>query len=138
MVVEEHLLDCRIERDLLELAQPRCLGSLDDDEPADRVELESARLDDALELVRVQAVEVADVPVQRADGDDRGRVEAVRGEHRRERVEIGVPVGGDDFFGPHGRIVPLIPATIPCPGGRARRAQTCATASISTRAPLGS
>ncbi len=135
VVVEQHLLDRGIERDLLQLPEPRGLSRLDDDESPDRVELEATRLDDAVELVRVQAVEVADVAVQRADGDDRGRVEAARREHRRERVEIGVPMGRDDFFGPHGRIVPLA-----CPDrGRGKpRPYMCATASISTRAPLGS
>ncbi len=59
-----------------------------------------------LELVRVQAVEVAHVAVERADRHDRARVEMARGEHRRERVEVGVPMGGDDLLGPHGLILP--------------------------------
>ena len=74
VVVEEHLLHCRIEGDALELPEPRRLRRLDDDEAADRVELEPARIDHAAELVGVQAVEVPDVSVQRADGHDRGRV----------------------------------------------------------------
>ena len=106
VVVEEHLLHRRIEGDTLELPEPRRLCGLDDDEAADRVELEPARLDHAAELVGVQAVEVPDVPIQRTDRDERGRVEPARGEHRRERVEIGVPVGRDDFLGPHGLILP--------------------------------
>ena len=63
----------------------------------------------SLELVRVQAVELADVAVERTDRDDRAGIEPARGEHRRERVEIGVPVGGDDLLGPHRLILPPPP-----------------------------
>ncbi len=101
MVVEEHLLDRRVECDLLELAEPRSARDLDDDQPADRVELETAHLCDRAELVRVQPVEVTNVPVQRADGDDGARVEKARSEHRSERVEVGVPVRRDDLLGSH-------------------------------------
>ncbi len=133
MVVEEHLLDTGIERDLLELTQSRGLRGLDDDQPPDRVELEAAGVDDGTELVGVQAVEVADVPVQRADRDDGGRVQATGSEHRTECVEVGVSMRGDDLFGPHGLIVQWSAARPPAADG-----QTCAIASISTRAPLGS
>ena len=75
MVVEEHLLDRRVECDLLELAEPRSARDLDDDQPADRVELETAHLCDRPQLVRVQPIEVTNVPVQRADGDDGAREE---------------------------------------------------------------
>ena len=132
VVVEEHLLDARVERDRLELAEPRRARGLDDDQSPDRVELEAVGLDDGVELVRVQAVEVAHVAVERSDRDDRARVELARGEHRRERVEVRVPVGGDDLLGPHGLI---LPRTTPC---GLRRAQVWAIASISTRAPTGS
>ena len=109
MMVEEGLLDGGIERDGLELSETRSLGGLDDDEPSDRFELETACLDDCAELVRVQAIEVADVSVQAPERHDRARVEAAHREHRRECVEIGVPVGGDDLFGPHG---PILPRTV--------------------------
>ena len=101
VVVEEDLLHAGVERHGLELAEARRGRGLDHDQAADRVELEAARLDDVLELVRVQAIEVANVAVQRADRHDRARIEMPRGEHRRERVEVGVPVGGDDLLGPH-------------------------------------
>ena len=58
------------------------------------------------ELLRVQAVELADVAVQRTDRDDGAGIEPARSDHRRERVEVGVPVGGDDLLGPHRLIVP--------------------------------
>ncbi len=107
VVVEENLLDCRVQGDLLELAEARCVHRLDDDETPDRVDLQPTALHDRAELVGVQAVEVADVPVQRTDRDDRARIEPARGEHRRECVEIGVPVSGDDLLGPHdGTILP--------------------------------
>jgi hypothetical protein len=85
-VVEEHLLDRRVERHLLELAEPGRVRDLDDDEPADGIELEAPDLRDRTQLVRVQPVEVADVPVQRADGDDGIRVEQTRGEPARGPV----------------------------------------------------
>ena len=108
VMVEEGLLDRGIERDRFELSEARGVRRLHDDESPDRVELETARLDGAAELVSVQAIEVADVSVQAPERHDRARVEAARGEHRRERVEIGVPVGGDDLLGPHGPILPRI------------------------------
>ena len=105
VVVEEHLLDVRVESDRFELAEPRRARHLDDDQAPDRVELEAAHLGDGAELLGVQAVEVADVPVQRSDGDDGVGIEEARSEHRSERVEVGVPVRGDDLLGPHGRIL---------------------------------
>ena len=60
---------------------------LDDDQPPDRVELETARLGHGSELVRVQAVEVADVPVQRGEPRRRrpGTGGAQRASLRRRR-----------------------------------------------------
>ena len=100
---------------------------LDDDQPANGVELETRRLDE-LQLLGVQPAQLPDVAVERAgDADDGPRIEAAHGEHRRERVEVGVRVRGDDGLGPHGtEIVPL------------RSRQASATASISTSAPAGS
>ncbi len=126
-MVEQCLLHGGVERDGLELAEARRARRLDDDQPADGVELESRGLDDGPERFRVQAVEVPDVAVESADGDDGVRVQPPHGEHRPERVEVRVPVGGDYLLGPHALILPP-------PGGP----HTCAIASISTRAPLGS
>ena len=101
MVVEDDLLDLRIERDRLELAEPGRVSRLDDDQAADRAEVEPGRLYEA-ELVRVQAVELAHVPVERTgQAADRLGIQATRGEHRREGVEVGVPVGRDDGVGLH-------------------------------------
>src|SRR6187401_3838415 len=101
MVVEEHGLDVRIERHGLELAEPRRARDLDHDEAADRVELETSGLADRAELLSVQPVEVPDVPVQRSDGDDGPGIQQTRSEHRAERVEVGVPMRGDDLLGAH-------------------------------------
>jgi len=49
----------------------------------------------------VQPVEVPDVPVQRSDGDDGPGIQQTRSEHRAERVEVGVPMRGDDLLGAH-------------------------------------
>ena len=68
------------------------MDGLDDDQAADRVGVEARGLDE-LELVRVEAGELAHVAVERArEADDGVRVEPARGQHRRERVEVGVPV----------------------------------------------
>ncbi len=102
VVVEDDLLNARIERDLLELTEARGADRLDDDQAPDRGAVEAGGLDD-LELVGVQAVEVADVAVEgTGQRNDRVGVEAACGEHRRERVEVGVRVGGDDGLGLHG------------------------------------
>ena len=53
----------------------------------------------------MQTVEVADVPVQRRNGDDGVGIEKARSEHRAERVEVGIPVGRDDLLGSHRLIV---------------------------------
>ena len=77
------------------------MHGLDDDEPLDRRQVELGRLAD-VELVGVQAVELAHVSRQRArERRDRARVEPPHGEHGRERVEVGVRVRGDDGLGPH-------------------------------------
>ena len=112
MVVEEHRLDCGIERHGFEVAEPRRARDLDDDEPPDRVELELAHLGDGAELLGVQTIEVADVAVQRSDGDDGVGVEKPRSEHRSERVEVGVPVRRDDLLGAHWLILPLLSAGV--------------------------
>ena len=99
MVVEDDHLDPGIAGDPLELAEALRLHRLDDDQPADRVEVEPPGLRD-LELVRVQAVELAHVTVERAgERDDRARIEPPRGQHGRERVEVRVRVGDDDVHG---------------------------------------
>ena len=108
VVVEQDRLDRGIESDGLEVAEARRARHLDDDQPPDRVELEAAHLGDGSELLGVQAVEVADVPVQRSDGDDGVGIEKPRSEHRSERVEVGVPVRGDDLLGTHGLILPRL------------------------------
>ena len=53
----------------------------------------------------MEPVEVADVAVQRADGDDGLRIQEAGGQHRSERVEVRVPVRRDDLLGAHRRIV---------------------------------
>jgi hypothetical protein len=99
VVVEDDDLDGRVARDALELPEPLGMDGLDDDETADRVEVDATRLDE-VELVRVQAVELAHVAVQRArEGDDRAGIEPPGGEHRGERVEVGVRVGDDHVHG---------------------------------------
>ena len=103
MVVEEDDLHPTSARDRLELAEPGRVGRLDGDQPRDRAEVEPTRLDE-VELVRVQAVELADVPVQRArQRNDGAAVEPPAGQHRRERVEVGVRVARDDVHGVNGR-----------------------------------
>jgi hypothetical protein len=106
VMVEERLLDGGVERDRLELAEPGGARRLEDDQPADGIELESRDLDHGLECVGVQAIEVAHVAIERTHGDHRARVQMSRGQHRAERVEVRVPVGGDDLLGPHGLILP--------------------------------
>ncbi len=101
VMVEDDLLDLRVEGDAFELAQPGRVRGLDHDQPADRAQIEPRSLDD-VELLGVETGELAHVPVQGARrADDGVRVEAPRSEHRRERVEVGVAVGGDHVFGPH-------------------------------------
>src|SRR5256714_12299725 len=100
-MVEDDLLDLRIGRDRLELAEPTRMPGVDDDEPADRVELEPRGLDRA-QLVRMEARELPNVAVQRAgEADDGLRVQPPCSEHGRKSVEIRVPVCGDDLFGTH-------------------------------------
>ena len=75
-----------------------------------RRRVDAARLEQ-LELVRVQAVELPDVPVQRpGQRDRRARIQPPRGQHGRERVEVRVGVGDDDVHAsrldPRGRIPP--------------------------------
>ena len=111
VVVEERLFDLRIERNRLELTEARGARDLDDDQPPDGVELETSDLGDRVELLGVQPIEVADVPVQRADGDDGARVQQARGEHRPERVEVRVPMCRDDLLGAHRLIVAEPPAS---------------------------
>ena len=101
-------------------SSPRRAGvrRLDDDQAADRADLEPRGLCE-LELVGVQAVELADVAVQRArQAGDRLRVETTRGEQRREGVEVGVAVSRDDGLCAHRPIVPPTHAGIR-PGGQA-------------------
>ena len=105
VVVEEHRLDARVDGHRFELAEPRRARHLDDDRPADRVELETPDLGDRSELVRMQPVEIANVPVQRGDGDDCVGIQQARSEHRSERVEVRVPVRCDDLLGAHGLIL---------------------------------
>jgi hypothetical protein len=101
VVVEDDDLRLAAQRDRLELAQPRGLRRLHDDQAPDRAGLEPGRLHQ-LELVGVQPHEVADVAVERpGQRDDRAGVEPARGELRRERVEVGVPVRGDHGLGAH-------------------------------------
>src|SRR2546425_10279620 len=59
MVVEDDLLDVRIERDRLELAEPAGVRRLDDHQAPDRVSLEPRGVGEG-ELVRMQAGEIAD------------------------------------------------------------------------------
>ena len=108
VMVEDDGLHGEVARNGLEVSEPAGVRRVDGDQPADRVDLQPRRLDDRAELVRVQAVEVADVPVQRAgERDHRVRIEPTRGQHRREGVEVRVAVRGDDFFGAHAHSVPV-------------------------------
>jgi hypothetical protein len=65
VVVEDDLLHVRVACERLEVAEAARGDGLDDDEAADSVELQPGRVDE-LELVRVQARELAHVAVQRA------------------------------------------------------------------------
>ncbi len=148
VMVEQHLVDGGVECDGLELPEPRRRRGLDDDERADGIPLEPAGLGDEGEFVGMEPVEVADVPVQAPDGHDGVGVQQPRSQHRTEPVEVGVPVRRDDLFGAHRLILPRIGATSRASRARRRRRrrgrrcrkepQTCAIASISTSAPLGS
>jgi hypothetical protein len=70
---------------------------LDDDQALDLGGVDPPRLRH-VELLRVQAVEIADVAVQGSgERDDGIRIQPTGGEHGRERVEIGVRVGDDDL-----------------------------------------
>jgi hypothetical protein len=96
VVVEDHLLDRGVEGNALELAEPRGVNRLDDDQAADRLQLEPRRVDE-LELLGVEPRELSHVAVERPrEADDRVRVEPARREERPERVEVGVPVRRDD------------------------------------------
>jgi hypothetical protein len=97
MMVEEDDLDLGPPRGGLELAEALRVRGLDDDQALDLGRVDSPRLGH-VQLLRVQAIEVAHVAVERpGERDDGIRVEAPRGQHGRERVEIGVPVGDDDL-----------------------------------------
>jgi hypothetical protein len=101
VVVEDDLLDPAVEHDRLELAESTSANRLDDDQAADRREVDPADLDH-VQLVGVETVEVADVAVQRrGQRDRRVRVQPARGQLRRERVEVRVRVRGDDGLGLH-------------------------------------
>jgi hypothetical protein len=63
VVVEDDLLHSRVERHRLELAQTARIRSLDDDQAADGVELETRRVHD-LELVRIEPAQLPDVSVE--------------------------------------------------------------------------
>ncbi len=65
VVVEDHLLDVRVERDLLELAETATRERLDDDRPPDRVELEPGGFDERSSSAWSR-YELAHVPVERA------------------------------------------------------------------------
>ena len=109
MVVEEHDLDGRVARHALELAEPARVRGLDDDQAGDPVGFDPARLGD-VELLSVQAVEVANVPVQRAgERDDGAGIEPARRQHGGECVEIGVRVRDDDVHATKVRPVPRQP-----------------------------
>ena len=97
MVVEEDDLDLGASRSGLELAEALGMRRLDDDQALDLCRVDPPRLGH-VQLLRVQAVEVAHVAVERSgERDDGIRVEPPRGQHGRERVEIGVRVGDDDL-----------------------------------------
>ena len=85
VVVEDDLLHGRVERDRLELAEPRRVQRLDDDQPADRVELEPRRLDERRARRRGGGrTRGRSGSASRTSADDRARIEAARGQHRRE------------------------------------------------------
>ncbi len=99
MVVEGDDVDARRPGDVGELAEALRVDGLDHDQPRDRVGVDPARIGH-VELVRVQAVEVAHVPVQRAgEGDHGPGKEPASSKHGREGVEVGVRVGRDDVHG---------------------------------------
>jgi len=154
VVIEDDLLDLRVESNRFELPEPTRMDRLDDDQPADGAELQARGLDQA-ELVGVQAVELANVPVERArEAADGLRVEAPSGEHRREGIEVGVPVGRDDgvclhrshsasarhesgAISPHSRVSHAKFSALRSPrgGGRANRTQTTRRGSRESRLP---
>jgi hypothetical protein len=152
VVIEDDLLDLRVESHRFELPEPTRVDRLDDDQPADGAELQARGLDQA-ELVGVQAVELANVPVEGArEAADGLRVEAPSGEHRREGIEVGIPVCRDDGVGlhrshsasarqsgaisPHSRVAHAGFSALRSPrGGWANRTQTTQRGSTKSRRP---
>jgi hypothetical protein len=116
VMVEDEGLDVGIERHRLELAEASRMRGLDDDQATDRVELEPSGFDDP-QLVGVEPVELAHVSVERpGDARDGARVQPPGGEHRRESVEVGVAMCGDDVLSAHlGSIVPVARGRIVTP-----------------------
>ena len=96
MVVEERDLDAGSQgaRKLAELCR---VAQLDEHEPRDPRRIDPGRVDE-VELVRMQPRELPHVAVQRARQDDnRVGIEPAARQHRRERVEVGVRMTGDDL-----------------------------------------
>ena len=97
VVVEEDDLDLGASRGGLELPEPRGVRRLHDDEALDVGRVDPAGLRH-VELLGMQAVEVADVSVQRSGEGNHGiRIEPPCGQHGRKGVEIGVGVADDDL-----------------------------------------
>src|SRR5205085_4014595 len=66
VMVEDDLFYRRIEGYRLELAESRGVHRLDDDQAPNRIQLEPRRVDDEIELVGMEAVELANIAVERA------------------------------------------------------------------------
>ena len=102
VVVEDDLLDAGVERDRLELAEPRGVHRLDDDRAAGSRRARAApastqRSSSACRRANSRTLRLSDA----REHGRRAGVQAARGEQRRERVEVRVDVRGDDLCGSH-------------------------------------
>ena len=102
VVIEGDHLDAVPLGELAQVAEAVGVDGVDQDEAADGVVVHVGRVDDR-DQVGVQRLELAHVAVDRAaQADGRLGIELVRGHHRRESVEVGVGVRGDEFGAAHG------------------------------------
>ena len=101
VVVEGDHLHALAAAQVAEVAEPVGVHGVDEDQPADAVAVHVRRVHHG-DGVGVQRLELAHVAVDgAAEADLRLRVQLVRGDHRGERVEVGVAVRGDEFGRTH-------------------------------------
>ncbi len=101
VVVEGDHLDVRTPAEIAEVTEAVGVDGVDQDQPADTVAVHVRGIHHR-DGVGVQRLELADVAVDRAAEADQGLgVQLVCGHHGRERVEVGVGVGGDELGRAH-------------------------------------